>query len=66
MVLAPFLIFGWGTGSAMGVAGAAVATFIAIVVGVAWIALYFIDAKAYLQFHFGDTGRPSCECGGTC
>jgi Na+-driven multidrug efflux pump len=35
----------------MGVSGAAVATFIAVVVGVAWISFYFIDAKAYLRFH---------------
>jgi len=37
----------------MGVSGAAVATFLAIVVGVVWISFYFIDAKAYLRFHFG-------------
>jgi putative MATE family efflux protein len=50
LVLAPFLIFGWGTGVAMGVAGAAVATFIAVVIGVVWLATYFLPRDAYLRF----------------
>jgi putative MATE family efflux protein len=51
IVLAPILIFGWGTGAAFGVAGAAIATFIAIVAGTIWLALYFVPADAYLKFH---------------
>jgi putative MATE family efflux protein len=51
IVLAPILIFGWGTGVALGVRGAAVATFIAIAIGAAWLALYIAkDDDAYLRF----------------
>jgi putative MATE family efflux protein len=50
IVLAPVLIFGWGTGYAMGVAGAALASFIAILIGVGWMATYFAGPSAYLSF----------------
>ena len=50
MVLAPILIFGWFTHRPLGVAGAALATFIAIAIGVCWLALYFRPHQAYLKF----------------
>lgn len=49
MVLAPFLIFGWGTGVAMGVRGAALSTFIAVVIGIVWMTTYFVGRSAYLH-----------------
>lgn len=50
IVLAPVLIFGWGIGHAFGVAGAAMATFAAIAIGVVWMAFYFTPADSYLKF----------------
>lgn len=50
IVLAPFLIFGWGFGRPLGVAGAAIATFIAIAIGVVWMVTYFLRADSYLRF----------------
>jgi putative MATE family efflux protein len=50
IVLAPILIFGWGTGVAFGVNGAAMATLLAILVGVIWMAFYYLPADAFLKF----------------
>jgi putative MATE family efflux protein len=50
MVLAPFLIFGWVTGHAFGVAGAAISSLIAVVVAVVWFATYFFGKESYLRF----------------
>src|SRR4029079_7229264 len=50
IVLAPVLIFGWGIGRPLGVAGAAIATLLAIAIGVVWMALYFFPADSYLRF----------------
>jgi putative MATE family efflux protein len=53
IVLAPVLIFGWGTGVALGVGGAAIATLLAVAIGTAWMTLYFLPADAYLKFSPG-------------
>ncbi|MFL5467619.1 MAG: MATE family efflux transporter, partial [Gemmatimonadaceae bacterium] len=50
MVLAPFLIFGWVTGHAFGVAGAAMSSLVAIVVAIVWFATYFVPKDSYLRF----------------
>jgi putative MATE family efflux protein len=50
IALAPVLIFGWGTGLAFGVAGAAIASLAAVIVGVVWLATYFVGSTPYLRF----------------
>src|SRR6185436_4776136 len=50
MVLAPFLIFGWVTHHPMGVAGAALSTFIAVIVGSVWMVTYFRAKDGFLHF----------------
>jgi putative MATE family efflux protein len=57
MLLAPVLIFGWGTGRAFGVAGAAISSLIAIVVGIFWFGFYFVQKDSFLRFEVG-TWRP--------
>jgi putative MATE family efflux protein len=52
MILAPFLIFGWVTGRAYGVAGAAMSTLISIVIGIVWMTTYFTSKDAFLHFSF--------------
>src|SRR5882762_9439448 len=48
IVLAPVLIAGWGTGRALGVAGAGLASSIAVVIGVAMMWIYFRKAEHYV------------------
>jgi putative MATE family efflux protein len=50
IVIAPILIFGWGTGHAFGVAGAAIATLIAIAIGVVWFIAIFVYSDSPLRF----------------
>lgn len=49
--LAPILIAGWGTGYAMGAAGAGLASSIAIAVGVVVLTIYFGRLEKYVSFH---------------
>ena len=51
IVLAPALMFGWIGTAQMGVAGAGLASFVAIIVGTIWLAYYFFDAASYLKLH---------------
>ena len=54
MLLAPILIFGWFTGHALGVAGAAISTLVAVVVGIVWLGTHFVSPGQYLHFRFAD------------
>lgn len=51
VALAPVLIAGWGTGHPLGVAGAGLASTIAIAVGVLMLTLYFTKLEKYVGFH---------------
>jgi putative MATE family efflux protein len=50
IVLAPTLMFGWITGHPLGVAGTAIASFVAVVVGVLALFIYVLRVRGYLQF----------------
>lgn len=54
MVLAPILMFGWVFGVKLGIEGAAIATFIAIVAGVAGLSLYLRRKATYLRVNLAD------------
>lgn len=49
-MLAPVLIAGWGTGHALGVAGAGLASSLAVAVGVALLAVYFHRLEKFVAF----------------
>jgi putative MATE family efflux protein len=54
IVLAPVLIFGWGTGHPLGVSGAALASFVAVAVGCLAFTVYFHQGAADLHFQRAD------------
>jgi putative MATE family efflux protein len=49
-ILAPILIAGWITGHPMGVAGAGLASTLAITAGVAFLAVYYVRLEKYVAF----------------
>ncbi len=49
-VLAPVLIAGWGTGHALGVAGAGLASSLSVAVGVVLLGIYFHRLEHYVAF----------------
>jgi putative MATE family efflux protein len=51
IIVTPVLVFGWLGVPALGVRGAAIASFVALVVGTVWLAFYFRGASAYLRIH---------------
>jgi putative MATE family efflux protein len=51
IALAPVLIAGWGTGYALGIAGAGLASSIAVVVGVLMLLAYFRNVERYVAFN---------------
>lgn len=51
IALAPVLITGWGTGYALGVAGAGLASTIAVCIGVLMLFAYFRRLERYVAFH---------------
>ena len=51
IVLAPLLIFGPFGLPRLGVAGASLATLLAVIVGTVWLSTYFFGREGYLRFH---------------
>jgi len=51
IVLAPVLIAGWGSGHPLGVAGAGLASTIAIAFGVVLLTMYFFKLEKYVRLH---------------
>jgi len=51
IIFAPIFIVGWGTGVPMGVAGAGLASTIAIAIAVGLLSVYFYRLEKYVGFH---------------
>jgi putative MATE family efflux protein len=62
IVLAPVLIAGWGTGVPMGVAGAGLASTIAVTAGVLMLTVYFIKLEHYVGFNSAQWKPKAAYC----
>jgi putative MATE family efflux protein len=60
LILAPVLIFGWGTGRPLGISGAAIASLAALITGTVLLLGYFLFRTRYLHFRLGGW-RPAPE-----
>lgn len=60
-VLAPVFIAGWGTGHPLGVAGAGLASSIAIAVGVGILCVYFVRLEHFIAFDLAQCGPRLAE-----
>jgi putative MATE family efflux protein len=60
LVLAPVLIFGWGTRRPLGITGAAIASLTALLAGTVMLLGYFVLGTRYLNFH-REHWRPAPE-----
>jgi putative MATE family efflux protein len=60
IILAPVLIAGWGTGHPLGVAGAGLASTIAVAAAVLLLIIYFVRYESYVSVDFGQW-RPVWE-----
>ena len=60
IVLAPVLMFGWGTGRPLGVAGTALASFVSVLVGVVALVAYVVRGGGTLRFARSEL-RPRLE-----
>jgi putative MATE family efflux protein len=53
IALAPVLVAGWGTGHPLGVAGAGLASTLSVIVGAAFVLIYFLRHETYVRLHAG-------------
>ena len=62
IVLAPVLITGWGSGLPLGVAGAGLASSVAILLGTLVLWLYFLSSERYVAVNLGQWRPRLAQC----